>query len=171
VVRDADCPCSCSCSRPGECPRLCALVPTVATMLMMSRLLMHLGPLCGSRWLRLADVGAAGDAFASHCSCCARCDECQRLCSLILPWLDAFRVHCSCRGCPCGGSLMMMLSCLVMQPAPTVPAPATAPAPAAALTAVSARVRGRVVWGWCVRALGVGSSRAVLGAFVAAMSS
>jgi hypothetical protein len=40
---------------------------------------------------------------------------------------------------------MMMLSCLVMQPAPTVPAPATAPAPAAALTAVSARVRYGVV--------------------------
>jgi hypothetical protein len=40
---------------------------------------------------------------------------------------------------------MMMLSWLVMQPAPAVPVPALAPAPAVAPTVVSARVHYGVV--------------------------
>jgi hypothetical protein len=162
VARGADCLCSCSRprARPGECPRLCALVVIVAAgdafgSHCSCRARGHCGAvLWGSRCLRLADGVAAGDALGSHCSCRARCDECQRLCVLMLSWLAMHSAPTvPVAGAHCGvmwGSLMMMLSWLVMQPVPTVPATATATATAtapAAATVVSAHVRCGVVWG------------------------
>jgi hypothetical protein len=102
------------------CERVIFAGPVVLSWLVMPLLLSC--PTWGVSASVCVDAVVSGDAFRAH-----------------FPVADV-SVYC---GCMIAGPLV--LSWLVMQPAPAVPVPAPAPAPAVTPTVVSARVRYGVV--------------------------